>query len=262
MWIVVGYFFYLYFFNYNFLHVSRFYVTFATKKKRRSSMTDFNITSFTELLQCGEYHTNTSQQNPRYAHESRAMNKGVYIQDIKGKLWKTEDWDGSMIPNAIAVIADEVKFLIALKQTSSVIQINRSCDCPLENYMTGIQFLDTAMADYDGAGNTAKTMQMQPSTNYAAGYCDAFIFPDGKTKGYLPSFGQLYLAHRNKVDIAAALSACGGTEMKASYYWSSTFHGIYSSACRRCWGLKWGARHVGAYDLNDIFYARPFADFK
>lgn len=191
--------------------------------------------------------------------EAQTPTNGVYIQDVNGKLWKTEDWDGSAVPNAIAVITDEAKFLMTLERSD--LAMSDSSRTEIDRYMFGTSCYKLAISDYDGAGNTANILKVQPSIDYAAGYCSAFTFPDGKTKGYLPSFGQLKLAYENKGKIKAALSKCGGTAMGASdCYWSSTFRDVYD-VYRYCWVLGWGDNDFYSGELGDSYYVRPFADF-
>ena len=188
----------------------------------------------------------------------------VYIQDVNGKLWTTEEWDGSAVPNAIAVIADEAKFLIALAQAPSEKSLCNVSRAPLEEYMNGFDRKE-AKADYDGAGNTMKIIVVEGSNDFAAGYCDNFIFPDGKTRGYLPSLGQLAIAYRNKAAIAFALRKCGGDAMVTGYYWSSTFYGMVSyygsnGLYHECWTFDW----CGSTATSGVVFAhqvRPFADF-
>lgn len=182
---------------------------------------------------------------------------GVYIQDVNSKLWKTEDWDGSVKPNAVAVIAKEAKFLIALKESS--MRMSDSFATSLERYMTAKSDSEIAKTDYDGAGNTAYILQAQPSSIYAAGWCDAFTFPDRRTKGYLPSLGQWNLAYQNKAKIEAALSKCEGIAM-SSCYRSSTFWGIDSFCYRRCWIFFWCDGDVINNNLRHCYHVRPFAN--
>ena len=184
---------------------------------------------------------------------------GVFIQDTNGKLWETEDWDNSVKPNAIAIITDETKFLMALEQPD--LQISSTCQTEFEEHMYAASTSHAAIKNYDGAGNTARMLKVQPSTDYAAGYCNTFTFPNGKTKGYLPSLGQLNLAYKNKSAIDAALRKCGGAAMRESWYWSSTFWGVSSSFYRYCWTLRWSDGGVGYGSLNYYAYVRPFADF-
>ena len=194
---------------------------------------------------------------------------GVFIQDTNGKLWKTEEWEVakwkySAEPNAVAVIAKETKFLIALSQ-QQLMTLSNSFATPFEEYMTGTLDKTKAKSDYDGMGNTERMLLAQPSSDYAAGYCNAFTFPDGKTKGYLPSLGQLNLAYQNKAAVDAALAACGGTAMNCStgcYYWSSTFCGYYGiDDCRRCWMFDWGDCDIIICGLYYVSRVRPFANF-
>ena len=182
----------------------------------------------------------------------------VYIQDTNGKLWKTEEWDYSAKPNAIAVITKETKFLIALSQ--SAMRLSNSDHTPLENYMFETSFSSVAKGDYNGAGNTANILKARPNASFAAGYCKGFTFPDKKTKGYLPSLGQLYIAYQKKAAVDAALSKCGGTAMTQDYYWTSTFWGVGGSY-RHCWVLDWSDGCVDYDSLNLNYDVRPFANF-
>ena len=228
-------------------------------------MSNFNIISLAELIQRDSFKADADPQNGRTAQEPQISSNGVYIQDITGKLWKIYNWDGSVKPNAVAVITDRSKFLIALTEPSSIMKLNSSSKGLFDNYMTPTKTLYEATADYDGAGNTAKILKIGPSASYAAGYCDAFTFPDGKTKGFLPSLGQLYLAYRNGGSIDAALRKCGGTAMKERRYWSSTFKGVDRDDDRFCWVLNWDGGpkdgDVNACTLDYRTYVRPFANF-
>ena len=232
-------------------------------------MVSFNILSLsTELLLVGQSANRDKSQDA----ESKATNsaepqdtdsvkeRGVYIQDVKGKLWEGEEWDGSVVPNAIAVIAKEAKFLIALAQ--SVLQVSDSGKTEFDRYMFSTSCHELALTDNDGAGNTARMLNAQPNVMCAAGYCNAFMFPNKKTKGYLPSLGQLYIAYKNKAKIDAAIGKCGGAAMSTSYYyWSSTFWGIDTDAYRGFWKLQWNNRSVYSSNLFSKYYVRPFANF-
>ena len=223
-------------------------------------MGNFNIISFTELMQCGSNHVDTAKPKPCATRKRQVTCEGVYIQDVNGKLWETEDWDGSVKPNAVAVIAKEDKFLIALVEPLSRMSISLSYTA-LEKYMATTSSSAEAKADYNGVGNTANILKMMLSTDCAAGYCNAFIFPDGTTKGFLPSIGQLNLAYQNKAAVDAALKKCGGTAMNtSSYYWSSTFRGMNGND-RYCCRFGWSDGYIYSGSLNLYGYVRPFASF-
>ena len=238
-------------------------------------MGDFNIISFAELMQygCAEEKPQPSSelQKTEDNHEKQnvavvvtegrqVINDGVFIQDINHKLWKICDWDNSVKPNAIAVISRKTNFLIALGQSESRKPLSLSHNTPLEKYMTLIESTKDAKADYSGARNTANILKVEPSNVCAAAYCDEFVFPNSKTKGYLPSFGQLYLAFQNKTAIDAALSKCGGTKMRG-YFVSSTLWHLCSTGCRRCYTLSWDDGLLGAYRLDYHCDVRSFANF-
>lgn len=174
---------------------------------------------------------------------------GVYIQDISGNLYTEDTWDGTQTANGVAVITEECSFAIALTESSSTMSIHSSYTGALESYMTAISDETQAKADYDGATNTTNIMKLQSGTGYAAGWCNAFSFPSGKT-GFLPSLGQMWAAYSNKSAVDAALTKAGGTTLTSTYYWTSTFWGVNSSY-RRCWVLDWSGGLVSRSTLND-----------
>ena len=190
---------------------------------------------------------------------------GVYIQDKSGRLWTTGSWatSNNANANAIAVLTSNVKVLVALTDSGGTKQIHSSSSGALENYMTAIEDTTQAKADYKGAENTANIMKLQSSTSYAAGWCNAFTFPDGKTKGHLPSLGEFWEVYQNKSLVDAALSKCGGTAINTSnYHWCSTFWGIFFGSNHYCWILHWGGGGGVTYRLLDgSCYVRAFAAY-
>lgn len=216
-------------------------------------------------------YTSPSTQTFTASQTSRAVSMiyetiklGVFIQDKSGKLWTTDSWDTSnnSNANAIAVLTSNVKVLVALTDSGGTKQIHSSYSGALENYMTAISDATQAKADYKGAENTANIMKLQSSTSYAAGWCNTFTFPDGETKGHLPSLGEFWEVYQNKSLVDAALSKCGGTAINTgSYHWCSTFWGI-GGDYRRCWALGWSDGDVGilygTLDRNN--YVRAFAE--
>lgn len=225
-----------------------FYATFAAKINKGNNMSE-------KLDYESHLYAIPSIVNVEY---------GVFIQDTNGKLWETDDWEVakweySAEPNAVAVIAKETKFLIALSQHPSIALSSFSVT-QFEKYMMTISDRTKAKSDYNGMENTTNMLLAQPSSDYAAGWCNAFTFPDGKTKGYLPSLGQLYLAYQNKAAIDAALSACGETAMSTFGYLSSTFWGTVCDY-RNFWMLDWGDCSI---IIHGVYYGsrvRPFANF-
>ena len=188
---------------------------------------------------------------------------GVYIEATNGKLFTANKWTGSLTPNSIVVIQDEVRFRIALTQSSSTMSIHSDHQGPLENYMTMISNREKAKLDMKSAENTANILKMQSSTSYATGYCNSFTFPDGKTKGLLPALGWLQTAYDNKAAVDACLAACGATAMDTSnYHWASTFQGVFSGSYRFCWCLNWSDGDVNYYYLTLSYRVRPFAAYE
>lgn len=189
---------------------------------------------------------------------------GVYIEATNGKLFTSDKWTGSLTANSVVVIQDEARFRIALTQ-SSTMTIHSSSDGALEKYMTAIKDTEQAKLDMKSAENTANIMKLQSGTDYAAGYCNSFTFPDGKTKGLLPALGWLQTAYDNKAAVDACLAACGATAMDTSdYHWASTFGGMNRTGThrsRRCWVLNWSDGSVTYNTLISSRRVRPFAAY-
>ena len=185
---------------------------------------------------------------------------GVYIEATNGELFTAKEWTGSLTPNSVVVIQDEVQFRIAL--TSSSMPIHSNYTDALENYMTAISNAAQAKLDMKSAENTANIMKLQSGTDYAAGYCNAFTFPDGKTKGLLPAFGWLQTAYDNKAEVDACLAACNATAMSSDYHWSSTFVGVDVFCGRSCWMLSWAEGYVSYTGLDSRRWVRPFAAYE
>lgn len=172
---------------------------------------------------------------------------GTFIEDVNGNLYTRSEWGSSShgTANAVVVLTDACKVRLALTQASDAMAMHSSYNGTLENYMTAISDETQAKADYNGAANTTNIMKLQSSTSYAAGWCNAFTFPNG-TKGCLPSLGQLWTLYQNKTEVDACLSACGGTAMTNNYYWSSTFWGI-DGQYRCCWNFGWSGNASNNY---------------
>lgn len=186
---------------------------------------------------------------------------GVFIEATDGTLHQSTEWTGAKTANSIVVRQPTTAFRIALTQSSSTMKIHSSYDGALENYMTAIGDTAQAKLDMKSAENTANIMKLQSGTDYAAGYCNAFTFPDGKTKGLLPALGWLQTAYDNKAAVDACLAACGATAMDTSnYHWASTFWGV-SGSDRSCWILRWSGGSVTSGGLDYSTRVRPFAAY-
>lgn len=181
---------------------------------------------------------------------------GVYIEGLDGRAYTVNKWQGGSAANSVIVASGDVKFRIALDYETLALGKNSA---RFDKYVTGTTSSATALSDYDGAGNTAKMLLAQSGTDYAAGYCSNFTFPDGKTKGYLPSLGQLNVVYKNKAPVNAALKACGASFSMSNYNWSSTLRG-YSGGYTSYWVYYLTKGTVISSDLDIVRFVHPFAD--
>ena len=219
----------------------------------------------------GIFKSNTSSQTftaetaNRSVTLSYTINDGAYIEDKDYGLYAYQTWSSGNNANANSVVVASANHScrIALTQISSSMAMNPNYTDPWETYLSGTTNAGTtdstvALTDYNGAVNTQLIVEKcQSSTEYAAGACNAYTFPDGTTKGYLPSLGELNLAYQNKAAIDKVLAACGGTVFASGYHWSSTFYGSDGNN-RGCWILRWSVGNVYDYYLTSYYYVRAF----
>lgn len=225
-------------------------------------------TEYSVSVSARDGYMNPSTQTFTASKASRAVSMiyetikmGVFIQDKNGKLWTTAQWDtaNNANANAIAVLTNNVKVLVALADSGGTKQMSNDYTSPIEDYCTAISDGTAAKADYNGKTNTANIIKTVSSTSYAAGWANAFTFPDG-TKGHLPSLGEFWEVYQNKTAVDAALAKCGGSAMYTGYHWCSTFWGVYGGI-RNCWVLDWSDGGTLDYRLNDSNYVRAFAAY-
>jgi hypothetical protein len=178
---------------------------------------------------------------------------GVFIQDTNGKLWRSDGWNSSTTANGIAVITSSRSFVIALSERAATPIYNKgySSSMDLTVYSSG------PTRDYAGQSNTAAMISAYGNAKTeAAGYCNNFIFPNGK-KGYLGSAGEWKIAYNNKAEIQACLSKVGGSAIANDYHCSST-RASDADGLNRFWSLEWSR---GGWDAGDVNYgdiARAF----
>ena len=159
------------------------------------------------------------------------INNGVYIQHIDGTLYLEDEWDeggfANKEANGVAVVSDEVRFVVA-KQLAS------SSKLPWGGYNknTG-QFrygsLSDALRDLDGQNNTTLILGALSGVSDmygvdgapAAEACVNYTFPNGST-GYLPALGELKLISDNISIISTMFSSIGAISIPNDNFTSST----------------------------------------
>lgn len=189
---------------------------------------------------------------------------GVYIEDTDGILYRKSAWPSSGVtPNSVVVITDDCKVRLALTQAPNTMKIDPNGGVQ-DSTVTGFHDEASAKTDYNGALNTANILKIQSGTNYAAGYCANFTFPDGMTKGCLPAFGQMCTIAKYDEDVQSCLSVCGGTEMMyPQYYWTSTYDQTFNDNTGSLyWTELWNLETGVSMSSTDSYYVRPVAEYK
>lgn len=122
---------------------------------------------------------------------------------------------------------------------------------------------NSALLDFDGAGNTPKIINyLSGSTDQvgvtgapAAEACANYTFPSG-AKGYLPALGEWKIAYDNKSAVVSAMTLIGGTVIIGDSYWSSTQARNYA-----CWTFDWHYNQYNDTSQNNGYYVRAFSAY-
>ena len=176
---------------------------------------------------------------------------GIFIQGISQKLYTTDEWNNQEIPNGIAVLTDQCKFVMALEHIPHLDLVGDRYTYPDLPISYG------PSNDYNGYYNTDKIIEAYGSSKYlAAGACKNYLFGN-MAKGYLGAAGEWQVARQNKEDLNSALTLIGGTTMKEGGYGTST---EYSSS------LVWeqwfdSDSYLDYYSKNRHYYVRAFSPY-
>ena len=117
--------------------------------------------------------------------------KGVFIQDIYGRLYTEDEWDGTQTANGIAVLADECQFVAALSYAKNSNSSSWTGGMSIGELVDGVTYstqLSDIKMDYDGEAQTDAII-IRKGYNNPAGYCRDFAFPNGCV-GYLGAAGE------------------------------------------------------------------------
>ena len=189
---------------------------------------------------------------------------GVYIEATDWTLYKYNEWTGSKTANSVVVVSEEASFRISLPLTVDHAKKMGERTWKFEQYMTSVQDYTELNSDMKSTENTNNILKHVNNTSYAAGFCNSYIFPDGKTKGVIPAYGWLRIANDYLEDINNCLDVCRSRRFyNNEYYWSSTFSHAYKNTYRYFWAKALGAVELPqtrAVDHTKV-YARPFAEY-
>ena len=164
---------------------------------------------------------------------------GVFIEATDGTLYTVTQWDSAgKTANSIVLITNACKRRWALVDfVSKEVTTDATKERSYINVLPLISNEITARTDYNGKSNTQKALTVDNSTNFVAGYCNAYTFPDGVTKGYWPAYGEIYQLQLN----ATAFNACRtklGLNYYDSYFLSSSFAGNADGTLAIFWSLR------------------------
>ena len=215
----------------------------------------------TEIFNASGGGTYTASTGNRSVVVSYSVAYGIYIEDKYGVLYTVGNWSSGNNANANSVVVVTVVESFRISKSGESLAMHSSYDDNWDDTLTPITKYDVAKADYNGVYNTQQIMKLQPSSGYAAGWCDAYIFPDGVTKGYLPAMGEIDIIMQNLSNINTALSKCGGESIQKDYHLSSTYYGLYGSY-HMFWSVDlYNQYYFGVQNLGTKGKVRPLGVF-
>lgn len=129
------------------------------------------------------------------------LKTGTYIEDTQGVLYTVEDWGkvkANKTPNSVVRI-------LSLENTESNFRIALTSESLpfFDHEITKEEINDHYSRHGSGAfgtntissrKNTELLLELSNSNECVIGYCNSYTFPDGKTKGCVPSSGALFNA--------------------------------------------------------------------
>lgn len=180
--------------------------------------------------------------------------RGVYIQTSDNELYSAEEWDKTKEANGVAVITDDVKFVIALEDAYS-----KYCVWGDRKNVPGVTNATNnagAKQDFDGEEQTTAIIENTTSSP-AAKYCRDYIFPNGVV-GYLGAAGEWNIAMEYSQEVAKALSVCGGSAMSSAYWTSTEVDGT-----QRAFSAMWSSAALSNYNksASSTMRVRAFGKF-
>lgn len=205
----------------------------------------------------GQTKYGSSYVRPFCTLEYNPISDGVYICDKQNKYYTASEWQssGKSVSDAIGIVVSygAACFMLSLEETDLIWgTANTSV-----SYVPKIANSGDAIADYRGRWNTPIIVKKYGnSTDYAAKYCQNYVFGNGAV-GYLPGLGELYTLFYRQRGVESCMDALGLPYLDGEY-WSST---QYSST--QHWAMTSGnSQKYESYDSEQHVRAFTLAPFK
>lgn len=167
--------------------------------------------------------------------------RGVFIQDINGRLYQINKWDSTKTANGVAIQTDNASFVLALTDASP-----SYCTWGTRSNIAGVNNSDskaTVKTYFNGEIETDSIIA-NAASSIAASYCKNYIFPNGQ-QGYMGAGGEWWTVLSYKNDIITAMEACGGTTPSKDY-WCTT----EQVGSNRAWAADWEGADLTNYNKS------------
>ena len=167
--------------------------------------------------------------------------RGVFIQDINGKLYQINRWNSTKTANGVAIQTDNASFVLALTDASP-----SYCTWGTRSNIAGVNNSDSkaAVKTYFNGEAETDSIIANAASSIAASYCKDYIFPNGQ-QGYMGAGGEWWTVLSYKNDIISAMKACGGTTPSKDY-WCTT----EQVGSNRAWAADWESVDLTNYNKS------------
>ena len=194
--------------------------------------------------------------------------RGVFIEDIDGCLYTQSEWDGSKIPNGVAVLANNCRFVVyGYYPQNSLFDYQGSilynANYVYDSYPTfGYGNMTT---DYNGKNNTDRICSMEGLDSWSiAVKCRNTVFPNGQY-GYLAAAGEWKELLNNFNEVNNALSKAGmkRLDIYSQMFWlTSTCYTTGSGQYAYFFAFNMDYKNAETVSVYSEQYSRPLTKLK
>ena len=183
--------------------------------------------------------------------------RGVYIEDINGKLWDIDEWDSSVAANGIAVLTDNCRFVMCASLNRWTAQWAHSNTTGVYACTTVTPYRSEAVQVFSGYEDT-KNVLANIDTNVAPAWSiiKDVKFPNGQSS-YMGSAGEWQAAFENYQDVRRAVDKIGAYIDEYGNYATST---MYDSS--EIWVCSFAYGGLQTIPFNDYVAVCPFTTLK
>lgn len=195
-----------------------------------------------------------SQVDREVVMEYAKVQYGVYAEGLSGMLYNLENFNDQEPLNSLVVVNENCSLRIATPVRNDYKAMGIAEDT-FKGRLNFVGNLNSAKTLFNGHEQTQEILNIVGlSSDTASVYATNYIFPDGKTTGYIPSVGELNAIalqfHNNSLfkDMAKEI---GIIEHVDYYYWTSTYGNPYNYTDNGDTFFKYSFYSINGWSYDD-----------